>query len=447
VSTAATGGSSSNSLAALWLSGEMGPQEREVLRQKTLDQIEDSFRSAAAGIDTAEPGAVFRAAKGAVARFKGNNPQLFAAAFGETASEGEIAGAVVSRFLGLGVLDELVADESVEEIWANGPGAVFVSRAGFPERLSLRVTEDEIKRLVERMVGFSGKRLDRATPFVDCMLGDGSRLHAVIPPVTRHWTFNLRKFVGLKASTMAELVAIGSLSDRAAAFLSAAVEAGLNIVVSGAVGSGKTTMLNCLASAIPEGERVVTCEEIFELKISHPDVVSMQCREPNLEGTGEIPLRRLVREALRMRPDRILIGEVRGAEAFDMLLAMNAGCAGMTSIHANTARETLRKLVALPLLAAENISRSFVVSTVASCIDLVVFCRRKRGSGERYVEEVLAVGPQVAEDEVSAASVFVRSEGVLRWTGEYPADRSRFDAAGIDLVEVLGDREGHEWDS
>lgn len=412
------------------------------LARSALSRVERRLRASLDTADATDPSTLFRLAKAAVASERERDPELFAEAFSSGEDDGDIAAEAIKRLVGFGPLETLMADDTVEEIWANGPGCIFVSRGGCTQRLDVRLSEPELRRIVERMLGFTGKRLDRSSPFVDAMLADGSRLHAVVPPVTRSWTFNLRKFVGLKASSLGELVSLGSLDEGAAEFLGAAVQAGLNIAVAGAVGSGKTTMLNCLASRIPLGERVVTCEEIFELRIAHPDVVSMQCREPNLEGTGEIPLRRLVKEALRMRPDRIVVGEVRGAEAFDMLLAMNAGCAGMTSVHANTAREALRKLVALPLLAGENISRSFVVSTVASCLDLVVFCRRRRGGGERFVEEVLWVGPQVAHEEVTAEALFLRGPQGLLWTGGFPADTSKFDDAGIDVVNLLKGCEG-----
>src|SRR5690606_33656133 len=187
------------------------------------------------------------------------------------------------------------------------------------------LTADDVRDLVERMLKTSGRRVDVSTPFVDATLPDGSRLHVVIPDVTpEHWAVNIRKFV-VRAGHLDELVDLGTLTVRAARFLEACVVAGLNVVVAGGTQAGKTTLLNCLVAAVPARERVVTCEEVFELVPGLPDLVRMQTRQPNLEGTGEITLRHLVREALRMRPQRIVVGEVRQAECLDLLIALNSG--------------------------------------------------------------------------------------------------------------------------
>lgn len=336
-----------------------------------------------------------------------------------------------------GALEALLADDDVEEIWINGPSRLFAAVAGENRAIEGEMTASQIEELVQRYLGHSGRRVDRSSPFVDARLEDGSRLHVAIPPATHQWTVNIRKFVGVKANDLRELSTSGSISEAAERFLNASVRAGLNIVVAGAVGAGKTTLLNCLASAIPANERVITCEEVFELQVGIRDVVGMQCRDANLEGEGEIPLRRLVKEALRMRPDRIIVGEVRGSEALDMLLAMNAGCAAMTSVHANSARDALRKLTSLPLLAGENVSRDFVEPTVAACVDLVVFCSRDRENGKRVVEEVLAITEQVAADGITASPIFSRSGRELIWTGEFPRSRDRFERIGVDLGEIL----------
>lgn len=344
--------------------------------------------------------------------------------------------ALYRELVGFGALTPYLDDPEVEEIWINEPGRVFVARRGEHVLTTAVLGACEVERLVERMLARAGRRLDRARPFVDARLPDGSRLHVVIPPITDHWAVNIRKFVGLRAHTLAELVALGSLSPSAARFLDAAVRVGLNIVVAGAVGSGKTTLLNCLAGAIPPRERLITCEEVFELRACGADVVAMQCRQPNLEGEGAVTLRDLVRESLRMRPDRIVIGEVRGAETLDLLLAMNAGCGAMTSVHAGSARDALRKLTTLPLLAAENVDRRFVAATVAACVDLVVFCARR--GGRRGVTEILGVGRQVTDGEEPTAGAVYRGFGEeLRWTGEVPVDPDRFAEAGLDLGEVL----------
>lgn len=340
------------------------------------------------------------------------------------------------RIGGFGALTHLLEDPEVEEVWINEPGRVFAARRGEHELTTVVLSRAEVEELVERMLARAGRRLDRSQPFVDARLPDGSRLHVVIPPITDHWAVNIRKFVGLRANSLAELVALESCSPAAAAFLDASVRAGLSIVVAGAVGAGKTTLINCLAAAIPARERIVTCEEVFELQIGRPDVAAMQCRQPNLEGEGAVTLRDLVRESLRMRPDRIVVGEVRGAESLDMLLALNSGAVGMTSVHANSAREALRKLTTLPLLAGENLDRRFVAATVAACVDLVVFCRRT--DGRREITEILAVAPQVGDgDQPSAGTVFHGAGPELRWTGEVPAALERRTDRGVDVLGTL----------
>jgi pilus assembly protein CpaF len=271
---------------------------------------------------------------------------------------------------------------------------------------------------------------------VDASLADGSRLHVVIPDVTRrHWAVNVRKFV-VRANRLDELVRLGTMTPQCARFLEASVVAGINLVAAGATQAGKTTLLNCLASAIPPRERLVTCEEVFELQIDLPDVVAMQTRQPNLEGQGEIRQRRLVKEALRMRPNRLIVGEVRQEETLDLLIALNSGIAGMTSLHANSAREALDKLATLPLLAGENITHRFIVPTVAAAIDLIVFLRCG-SDGRRQVEEVIAVPGRVDGGEIESQPLFCQVAGELLWTGRYPPHEERFLAAGIDLGEVL----------
>jgi len=216
--------------------------------------------------------------------------------------------AVLATLTGFGALQPLLDDDEVEEIWINSPSRVFAAREGRPELTSVVLTEGEVRDLVERMLIHSGRRLDLSSPFVDASLPDGSRLHVVIPDVTsRHWAVNIRKF-SRRPRDLARLVALGALDRRSAEFLRLAVLAGLNILVSGATQAGKTTLLGALLSAARPAERIVTVEETFELAPSARDVVAMQCRQPSLEGTGEITLRRLVKEALRMRPDRLVVG-------------------------------------------------------------------------------------------------------------------------------------------
>ncbi|WAB82752.1 ATPase, T2SS/T4P/T4SS family [Microcella daejeonensis] len=308
---------------------------------------------------------------------------------------------------------------------------MFIARAGISEQLPLRLSDDEVRTLVERMLQATGRRVDLSSPFVDASLPDGSRLHVVIPDVTRsHWAVNVRKF-SQRIRSLDRLVELGSMTPPAAAFLRRAVLAGCNILVSGATQSGKTTMLgSLLASARPE-ERVVTVEETFELDLTAVDCVAMQCRSPNLEGTGEISLRRLIKEALRMRPDRLIVGEVREAESLDLLIALNSGLPGMCSLHANSARDALTKLSTLPLLAGRNIDASFVVPTVASAIDLVVHCELVAG-GRRRVAEIIAPTGRHAEGVVEADTLFRLVDGRLTATGSLPRRTEKFAAAALE---------------
>ncbi|MBK0332213.1 CpaF family protein [Brachybacterium sp. MASK1Z-5] len=348
---------------------------------------------------------------------------------------------VAARIGGFGPLQEFLDDPEVEEIWVNSPSEIFCARSGRSELTPVVLTDDEVRGIVERMLVSSGRRLDLSSPFVDALMSDGSRLHVLIPPISRkHWSVNIRKFVA-RAHDMRDLVALGSLTPQAADFLDGAVAAGLNVIVSGATGAGKTTMLNCLAAAIGPRERVVTIEEVFELDLRLRDVVGMQTRQPNLEGTGEVTLRRLVKEALRMRPSRIVVGEVREAESLDMLIALNSGLPGLASIHANSARDAVTKLCTLPLLAGENVSSRFVVPTVASCIDLVVHLDILPG-GQRQVREIAALPGRTEEGVVEIADIFHRSgDGRLERGEGYPPHAERFERAGLDLGRLLGTRE------
>ena len=343
---------------------------------------------------------------------------------------------VLDAVAGFGPLQQYFDAPDIEEIWINEPSKVFVARGGLAELTTTILSADEVRDLVERMLKTSGRRVDLSSPFVDAVLPDGSRLHVVIPDITRaHWHVNIRKFV-VKADHLDDLVALGSLTRQAARFLEAAVVSGLNILVAGGTQAGKTTLLNCLSAAIPSRERVVTCEEVFELKIPLRDVASMQCRQPSLEGTGEVPLRRLVKEALRMRPSRIIVGEVRQAESLDLLIALNSGLPGMCTIHANTAREAVTKMCTLPLLAGENVSSRFVVPTVAGSIDLVVHAALEH-DGVRRVREIAAVPGRVEGDVVEIADLFVQRDGVLRRADGFPPHLERFERAGYDITALL----------
>ena len=316
---------------------------------------------------------------------------------------------VLSAVGGFGPLQPFLDDPSIEELWINGPDRIFAARGGRSERLPLRLTDTAVQDLVERMLHATGRRVDVSQPFVDASLPDGSRLHVVISGITRHhWAVNIRKFLPAYR-TLDQLVANGSLPTEGARLLADAMRTGRSILVSGATQAGKTTLLAALIASCASRQRIVTVEETFELAVDAPDLVALQGRQPSLEGTGEVTLRRLVKEALRMRPDRIVVGEVRDAEALDLLLALNTGVPCAASIHANSADDALVKLAALPLLAGRNIDRAFVVPAIASGVDLVAHCAMGADGRRRVVEIVETTG---AVDDGS-----IRTRPVLRWSG------------------------------
>jgi pilus assembly protein CpaF len=308
-----------------------------------------------------------------------------------------------------GPIADLIADPTVEEIWFNSPQRIFVARAGKSQLINLVLTSDSVKQLVDRALIWSGRRLDLSQPFVDARLPDGSRLHVAIPEITaEHWAINIRKHL-MRQKSLRELATMGVMTIEIADELSAAVKRGDNILVSGGTQAGKTTLLNALISETPLSQRVITIEEVFELQPRVPDLIQMQTRAANLQGDGEITLRQLIKEALRMRPSRIVIGEVRQAEALDLLLALNSGLPGMGTLHANSARDAITKLQTLPLLAGENISHKFIAPTVASAIDLVVQVSLA-DDGCRRVSEVAKVTGRYENDRAEIESIW-------RWNG------------------------------
>ncbi|HET6561042.1 MAG TPA: ATPase, T2SS/T4P/T4SS family [Marmoricola sp.] len=343
---------------------------------------------------------------------------------------------LVANVAGFGPLQPYLDDPEVEEIWVNEPSRVFVARNGRHELTPVVLSRGQVMELVERMLKSSGRRLDISQPFVDAMLPGGHRLHVVLEGISRGYSaVNIRKFV-VKAARLDDLVTLGSLTPEAARFLHASVVAGLNIVVAGGTQAGKTTLLNALAASIPGGQRVISAEEVFELDFRHPDWVALQTRQQGLEGTGEVRLRDLVKESLRMRPSRIIVGEVRAEECLDLLLALNAGLPGMASLHANSARETLVKMCTLPLLAGENISARFVVPTVASSVDLVVHLGIDL-HGTRRVQEIVAVPGRAEGDAIELEPVFHRRGGALVRGSGLPPRQARFEQAGIDVQQLL----------
>ena len=346
---------------------------------------------------------------------------------------------LVSRVSGFGPLQPFLDDPEIEEVWINDAAKVFVARDGRHELTTLVLEPQQVTELVERMLKASGRRLDRSAPFVDATMPGGHRLHVVLEGISRGFAaVNIRKFT-MRATRLGDLVELGSLSAPAAAFLEASVRAGLNILVAGGTQAGKTTMLNCLAAAIPGSDRVISAEEVWELRFPHPDWVAMQTRQAGLEGTGEVRLRDLVKESLRMRPSRIIVGEVRAEECLDLLLALNSGIPGMCTLHANSGREALVKMCTLPLLAGENISPRFVVPTVAASVDLVVHLGMD-ARGVRRVNEIVAVPGRVESGVIETAPVFERhgsgSDGLRRGSG-MPPRVERYERVGVDLHALL----------
>lgn len=312
---------------------------------------------------------------------------------------------VLAAVAGYGPLQPYLDDPSIEEVWINAPDRVFAATGGRARRLPLQLTESAVRDLVERMLHATGRRVDLSQPFVDASLPDGSRLHVVIGGITRrHWAVNIRKFLPTYRR-LGQLVDSGMLPPVVAQGLGEAMRAGRSILVSGATHAGKTTMLAALIGECLPQQRIITVEETFELAVDAHDIVALQGRQPSLEGTGEVTLRRLVKEALRMRPERLIIGEVRDAEALDLLLALNTGVPGAATIHANSARDALVKLAALPLLAGRNIDRGFVVPAIAASVHLVVHCAQ-RPDGTRHVVEVIETTGRVVDGDVEARVLY-----------------------------------------
>jgi pilus assembly protein CpaF len=344
---------------------------------------------------------------------------------------------------GLGLLQPLMDDPRVEEIIVNGPLRIFTIRDGRKEQaIGLYFeTDDDLRQLVKRVVSGAGRRLDEASPMVDVRLRDGSRLNAVISPAATRWTsLTIRKFV-LRAQSLDELVQLGALPAAAAEFLDAAVQAGVNILVSGQTGSGKTTLLNALGASIAAlDERVVTVEEVPELQLDRqlPDCVALQVRGKNIEGVGEITIRDLVRNALRMRPTRIIVGEVRGAEALDMLLAMNTGHEGsLTTIHGNSPRDALDRLATLAMMAGERLANEELVRMVSRTIELVVQLRVSLRSGQRGVASIFEV-TGLEGGVISGHELWGTEHGRLVWRGRPPRCMEKLVAHGIEYASPVG---------
>ncbi len=350
--------------------------------------------------------------------------------------------AIVAEILGYGPLEPLLADESITEIMVNGPYNIYVERAGNLIRTNVTFEdEDHVLRVLDRIVAPLGRRIDESSPTVDARLPDGSRVNAVIRPIALCGpTITIRKF-SKRPFTVKDLIGFGSMTPEIAEFLRAAVVGRLNVVVSGGTGSGKTTLLNVLSSFIPDDERIVTIENAAELRLNQEHVVPLESRPPNIEGRGEVNIRDLVVNALRMRPDRIVVGECRSGEALDMLQAMNTGHEGsMTTAHSNSPRDTLARLETMCMMAGMELPQRAIREQIASAVDLIVHQERLR-DGTRKIVKITEI--QGMEGDVVTMSDLFEFEqtgieagkviGRIRPTGLRPKFMDRIEDAGIKL--------------
>ncbi len=317
--------------------------------------------------------------------------------------------AVLDELLGFGVLQDLLDDPTISEIMVNGLKGVWVESDGVLRRSARSFSSlEQLMRVVDRMVHSAGRRVDQASPMVDARLPDGSRLNVILPPLSVDGpALTIRKFTST-GLTMDDLVRQGSLDAEAAEFLEGAVRNRMNVLVSGGTGTGKTTMLNVLSTYIERDERVVTVEDAVELTLDLPNLVRLEARPANTEGSGEVTIRDLVRNSLRMRPNRIVVGEVRGWETIDMLQAMNTGHEGsLSTVHANTPRDALRRLETMTLLGGVDLPLRAIREQIASSIDLIVHLARD-AQGRRFVSEIAEI-EGMESDVVAMADLFTRA--------------------------------------
>lgn len=316
---------------------------------------------------------------------------------------------VVNEILGFGLLQDLLDNSEISEIMVNGANNVYVESHGVVSRLQRSFdSDDQLLSVINRMVRLTGRRIDQTSPMVDARLPDGSRLNAVLPPLAVDGpSVTIRKFTA-NHLTVSRLTELGSLSPEAADLLQMAVEHRLNILVSGGTGTGKTTLLNVLSSFIDQDQRVITVEDAVELSLDLPNMIRLETRPPNIEGVGQVTIRDLVRNALRMRPDRIVVGEVRGAEALDMLQAMNTGHEGsLSTLHANSPRDALSRLETMVLLGGVDLPLRAIREQIGSAIDLIVQVTRD-ATGARFVSSITEV-VGLESDVISTAELFTRS--------------------------------------
>jgi pilus assembly protein CpaF len=349
---------------------------------------------------------------------------------------------ITAEILGLGPIQPLLEDETITEIMVNGPKNVYIERNGKIHRSPTAFeNEDHVLRIIDRIVAPLGRRIDEASPYVDARLPDGSRVNAVIPPISLVGpVLTIRKFSRIPI-TLEQLIQFGSITQEALQFLKACVEARMNIVISGGTGSGKTTFLNIISAFIPNDERIVTIENAAELQLRQEHVVTLESRPPNIEGRGEVTIRALVINALRMRPDRIIVGEIRDEAALDMLQAMNTGHDGsMTTLHSNGPRDSLARLETMVLMAGMELPSRAVREQVASAINVVVHQERMR-DGSRKIVSISEISG-MESDVITMTDIFTFEQtgiedgqiiGRLRPTGLRPKFMDRIEAAGIHL--------------
>src|SRR5512134_2221962 len=349
---------------------------------------------------------------------------------------------IAAEILGFGPLQPLLEDDTITEIMVNGPKNVYVERKGKLHRVPVTFeNNDHVMRIIDRIVAPLGRRIDESSPYVDARLQDGSRVNAVIPPISLVGpVLTIRKF-SKNPITIDQMIQFGTISNEAVQFLKACVESRLNIVISGGTGSGKTTLLNILSGFIPSDERIITIENAAELQLRQEHVVTLESRPPNIEGRGEITIRNLVVNALRMRPERIIVGEIRDEAALDMLQAMNTGHDGsMTTAHSNSPRDTLARLETMVLMAGMELPSRAVREQVASAINLIVHQERMRDGSRRIVSisEISGMESEV----ITMTEIFGFEQtgiengqiiGRLRPTGLRPKFMDRIEAAGIHL--------------
>jgi pilus assembly protein CpaF len=356
-----------------------------------------------------------------------------------------LASEIADDIFGYGPLERLLPDPTISEIMINGPREIWIERRGLLSRTPLHFTDDShLRRIITKMVGQIGRRIDESSPMVDARLPDGSRVNAIIPPLSLSGPLlTIRKFAKNRYA-IEELVEIGTLSRDSAEFLSSCIKADLNMLISGGTGSGKTTLLNALSAAIPDSDRIVTIEDAAELQLSQQHVLRLESRPKNIEGEGEITIRDLVRNSLRMRPDRIIVGEVRGAEALDMLQAMNTGHEGsLSTIHANSPRDALSRIETMVLMAGYDLPVKAIRQQVASALDLIIQLDRL-DDGTRHVTAVTEV-QRMEADAITLQNLFefhvqrVEADrtviGDLRPTGLRPAFIAKFVRHGIELPD------------